>query len=74
MLAFDGSDPSSIVASIMSARENARQVREQISSEMWEQVNRLFHEVRRADLKAMAIRPARFPGRPFGKECTCSKA
>jgi uncharacterized alpha-E superfamily protein len=54
MLAFDGSDPSSIVSSIMSARENARQVREQISSEMWEQVNRLFHEVRRADLKAMA--------------------
>jgi uncharacterized alpha-E superfamily protein len=38
---------SSIVACVMAARENARQVREQISSEMWEQVNRLFLEVRR---------------------------
>jgi len=36
-----------IVNSIASARENARQVREQISSEMWEQLNRLYHESRR---------------------------
>src|SRR5258708_1481252 len=35
------------MASIVSAREKARQVREQISSEMWEQLNRLFHESRR---------------------------
>jgi uncharacterized alpha-E superfamily protein len=35
------------MTSIGSARENARQVREQISSEMWEQLNRLFHESRR---------------------------
>src|SRR5438045_6457624 len=35
-----------IMSSITSARENARQVREQISSEMWEQLNRLFHESR----------------------------
>jgi uncharacterized alpha-E superfamily protein len=40
---------SSIVSCIVAARENARQVREQISSEMWEQLNRLFHEVKRAD-------------------------
>lgn len=53
-LAFDTSQPSSILSSLMSARENARQVREQISSEMWEQVNRLYHEVRRADLRSMA--------------------
>ena len=32
---------------IAAARENARQVREQISSEMWEQLNRLFHESKR---------------------------
>src|ERR1700733_13867531 len=31
-----------ITGGIASARENARQVREQISSEMWEQLNRLF--------------------------------
>jgi len=41
--------PSSIVSCIVAARENARQVREQISTEMWEQLNRLFHEVKRAD-------------------------
>ena len=34
----------------MSARENARQVREQISSEMWEQLNRLFHAVKRTTM------------------------
>ncbi len=27
------------------AREKARQVREEISSEMWEHLNKLFHEV-----------------------------
>jgi len=42
----DASERASIVTSIMGARENARQVREQISSEMWEQLNRLFHAVR----------------------------
>jgi len=36
-----------IVDSIAAARDNARQVREQISSEMWEQLNRLYHESRR---------------------------
>ncbi len=49
-LAFDLHNPSSVVSSIMTARENSRQVREQISSEMWEQLNRLFHEVKRADM------------------------
>lgn len=38
---------SSIVSCIMAARENSRQVREQISSEMWEQLNRMFIEVNR---------------------------
>src|ERR1700730_10010591 len=33
--------------SITAARENGRQVREQISSEMWEELNRLFHESKR---------------------------
>jgi uncharacterized alpha-E superfamily protein len=38
-----------INSAVTSARENARHVREQISSEMWEQVNRLFHEVKRME-------------------------
>src|SRR5579872_3026400 len=48
-LLHDASNRSSIVASIVNARENARQVREQISSEMWEQLNRLFHQVKQDD-------------------------
>jgi uncharacterized alpha-E superfamily protein len=43
---------SSVVSCIVTARENARQVREQISSEMWEQLNRLFHGVKRADVSS----------------------
>jgi uncharacterized alpha-E superfamily protein len=35
----------SIMKCISGARENARQVREEISSEMWEQLNRLYLEV-----------------------------
>lgn len=52
-LTFDATNPDSIVAAITTARENARQVREQISSEMWEQINRLYLHVRRpgADLE-----------------------
>ena len=45
-LIHDTAGQSSIVACLMAARENARQVREQISSEMWGQLNRLFHAVK----------------------------
>ena len=44
-LTLDRANPSSIVACISSARENMRQVREQCSSEMWEQLNRLFLQI-----------------------------
>lgn len=43
-LAADVSNRSSIVACLAAARDNASQVREEISSEMWEQLNRLYHE------------------------------
>jgi uncharacterized alpha-E superfamily protein len=39
---FERKNPNSIFSCIVSARENARTVREQISSEMWEQVNKLY--------------------------------
>ena len=39
---FEAQNPNSIVSCIGYARENARTVREQISSEMWEQLNRTF--------------------------------
>ncbi|MBX3082232.1 MAG: alpha-E domain-containing protein [Anaerolineae bacterium] len=41
-LAFEMKYHASIVAYIEAARENARQVREQLSSEMWEQLNQLY--------------------------------
>ena len=41
----------SIVKCIGGARENARQVREEISSEMWEHLNRLFHDVTGSELQ-----------------------
>lgn len=41
-LIFDRSTPLSIVSMLGSARDNARQVRNQLSSEMWEQINRLY--------------------------------
>lgn len=48
-LTFDLSNHNSIVSCIGAARENARQVREQISSEMWEQLNQLHLAVKRAN-------------------------
>ena len=39
---FEKSNHHSIISCVTCARENARMVREQISSEMWEQINRLY--------------------------------
>jgi uncharacterized alpha-E superfamily protein len=50
-MAADHRNRSSIVACLSAARENASQIREEISAEMWEQLNRLFHEVLRADVQ-----------------------
>ena len=52
-LTFDASSTSSIASCIASARENARQVREKISSEMWEQLNRLFLQVKGISMEQM---------------------
>ena len=41
-LAFDAEYPNSIYSCVLAARENARSVRETISSEMWQQVNSLY--------------------------------
>jgi uncharacterized alpha-E superfamily protein len=53
VLTFDASRTSSIASCIAAARENARQVREQISSEMWEQLNRLFLQVKGTSMEQM---------------------
>ena len=41
-LAYDTENPNSIYSCLTSARENARSVRETISSEMWAQVNSMY--------------------------------
>lgn len=46
-LMFDTENPNSIIQCIQNARENARTVREVISSEMWETLNALYHMVQR---------------------------
>jgi uncharacterized alpha-E superfamily protein len=45
LLTLGRSNPSSIFSCVSAARENLRQVREQCSSEMWEQLNRLYLQV-----------------------------
>jgi len=47
-LITDPSNPNSILSCVLAARENARSVREAISSELWEQVNRFYLMVRGA--------------------------
>ena len=52
-LTFDATNPSSILSCVAAARDNAQQVREQISLEMWEQLNRLFLHVKRTSMEDM---------------------
>ncbi|MCA9103323.1 MAG: alpha-E domain-containing protein [Planctomycetales bacterium] len=47
-LSFDEENPNSIISCVAKARENARQIREVISSVVWEQLNR-FHFMVRSD-------------------------
>jgi uncharacterized alpha-E superfamily protein len=47
ILTFDPGNRSSITSCITAARENARQVREEISTDQWQRLNHLFHQVTR---------------------------
>ena len=44
-LVFDSVNRASVTFCVNGARENARQVREEISSEQWQRLNRLFHQM-----------------------------
>jgi uncharacterized alpha-E superfamily protein len=44
-LVFDSTNPASVTYCVSAARENARQVREEISTEQWQRLNRLFHHI-----------------------------
>ena len=53
---------NAVTACVTRARENARSVREQISSEMWGQLNLLYHLLRDVNKPAVLISPADFFG------------
>jgi uncharacterized alpha-E superfamily protein len=61
-LAFDRYNSSSLVSSLAFARDNARQVREQLSTEVWEYLNRLY--LRLMPMTAESIW-TQAPARPF---------
>jgi len=53
-LTFDMEVGSSITSCIVSARENARHVREQISTEQWQRLNRLYLQITDANFSSLA--------------------
>jgi uncharacterized alpha-E superfamily protein len=55
-LTFDRENPNSILSCVRHARENARSVREIISSEMWEQANRFYLLVKEAAANKSALK------------------
>lgn len=57
-LTFDTENPNSILCCLRSARENARTVRDMISSPMWEEMNKFYLLVKTAS-------PAQVLGSPF---------
>lgn len=54
-LTFDRNNPNSILTCLRHARENARSVREHISSEMWQQVNTFYLTVNEAAPRGLNI-------------------
>ena len=60
-LTFDRDNPNSIISCLSAARENARTIREIISSEMWEHLNNFYLELIQEDSIKMALNdPNRF--------------
>jgi Uncharacterized protein conserved in bacteria len=52
-LVFDPDQPNSVVSCVRAARQNAQGVREILSSEMWETINRSFLELMKWDAERM---------------------
>jgi uncharacterized alpha-E superfamily protein len=46
-LLLDRSNPNSVTSCVVAARENGRRIRDRISSETWEELNRFYHFVTR---------------------------
>ena len=62
-LIFDTVSPAAVTYCISGARENARQIREEISSEQWQRLNRLYHQIHSPNAKQQYnVGPADFLG------------
>ncbi len=59
-LTFDTENPNSILSCLRAARENARSIRENISSEMWEQLNDAYLMVTETSEEWMMTEPHLF--------------
>jgi uncharacterized alpha-E superfamily protein len=59
-LLWNQANASAVIWCVTLARENARSVREQISKEMWEYLNRLYFMVREANRPAISREPLGF--------------
>ncbi len=59
-LTFDTRNPNSILSCLRTARENARSVRELISSEMWQQVNTFYLMLKEASRSSAIELPHEF--------------
>jgi uncharacterized alpha-E superfamily protein len=60
-LVFDPANPTSLVESVSRARENAGTVRDQLTAELWEEINRLYLFLRSEDAHTrFAASPADF--------------
>ncbi len=57
-LTFDAANPNSIVSCLTQARENARSIREIISSEVWEAINTFYLFIREPDARQRAVADA----------------
>jgi uncharacterized alpha-E superfamily protein len=55
-LTFDRDYPNSIISCLYAARENARSIREIISSEMWEQLNTFYLDLKHSEQTSLAFR------------------
>ncbi|TWU46993.1 alpha-E domain-containing protein [Rubripirellula reticaptiva] len=59
-LTFDRENPNSILSCLWQARENARTVRDTISSELWEQINHFYLLVQHASKQTKIDSPHKF--------------
>lgn len=60
-LLFDRQNPNSVVSCLAAARENARSIRENLTTPMWESVNRFYLRVRRAAADSAQVLKQPYP-------------